>query len=307
MLRGVILTSVVMLVGATADAQQGSAGGQKPAEEKKAHPNEAGGLEGIGQRIFEALNRHRKSRGIPHASFSPRIHIALQDHVSLMVKRGYRGGPVRTRGRTSKYPKLTTRTRERHGWNLSLYDNYSNGKKGGMDADSIIKVLQAHPSIRSLLRKDLNVGAAAAAPVPDSDDYVIVVGLMRGPKKDMKNLPRVAAAEKAWAKADDKKRKSIVKGLAGFRNGDGLLLLTRALADKAVDVRKEAAKAVGKLGDCWPVPKLLDQLETEKDEKVKTELQKALTKISGQKGYDDLRKWRVWWSIERDIFVKRKR
>ena len=119
-------------------------------------------------------------------------------YVDLMVKRGYRGGPVRTRGKTSKYPRLTTRTRERHGWNLSLYDNYSNGKKRGMDPDSIIKVLQAHPSIRSLLRKDLNVGAAAAAPVPDSDDYVIVLGLMRGPKKDMKNLPRVAAAELEW-------------------------------------------------------------------------------------------------------------
>ncbi len=152
MLREVVLTSAALLVGGTVQAQQSTAGGKKPAEETKVHANEAGGIEAIGRRIFEALNRHRKSSGIPHVSFSPRIHIALQDHVDLMVKRGYRGGPVRTRGKTSKYPRLTTRTRERHGWNLSLYDNYSNGKKGGMDPDRIIKVLQAHPSIRSLLR-----------------------------------------------------------------------------------------------------------------------------------------------------------
>ena len=64
---------------------------------------------------------------------------------------------------------------------------------------------------------------------------------------------------------------------------------------------------MGKLRDCWPVPTLIAQLEAEKDEKVKTELQKALERISGQRDYDDLRKWRVWWSVEKDIFHRKKK
>lgn len=281
----------------------GQDGGQAPAAEPKPAPDD-GGPEAIGRRIFEALNRHRDANKIPAALWSARAYIALQDHLDILVKRGYRGGPPRDK----KFPKLAERTRERHGWSLSFRDNYSNGRKGGMDPDTIIKVLQSNPDIRSLLSKDLNVGAAAATNVPGTDDYCIVVGLMRAPGKDVKDLPRIEAAEKEWPEADGKKRKAIVKGLAAMGEGDTLLLLTRALADPDAEVREDAAKAVAKLGDCWPVPALLARLEAETEEPVKDQVQKALEAISGRgkKEYEGVAKWKVWWSVEQDIFVKRK-
>jgi hypothetical protein len=311
MVRTLALLACCVVSGGTARAQDGApasggatpGGGQAAPADPKPAPDE-GGPEGIGRRIFEALNRHRAASQIPAAQWSARAYIALQDHLDLIVKRGYRGGPPRDK----KYPKLSDRTRERHGWSLSLLDNYSNGRKGGMDPDSIIKILQTNPDIRSLLRKDLNAGAAAATNVPGTDDYCIVVGLMRAPAKDVKDLPRIEAAEKEWGEADAKKRQSIVKGLAAMNEGDTLLLLTRALADPDAGVREDAAKAVAKLGDCWPVPTLLARLEAESEAPVKDEIQKALEAISGRskKEYEGLAKWKVWWSVEQEIFVKRK-
>ena len=80
------------------------------------------------------------------------------------------------------------------------------------------------------------------------------------------------------------------------------------LADPDAGVREDAAKAVAKLGDCWPVPTLLARLESEGEAPVKDEIQKALEAISGRskKEYEGLAKWKVWWSVEQDIFVKRK-
>lgn len=303
MVRTALLLGCLAL-GPAAWGQDGTpAGGQQPPAEQKPAADE-GGPEAIGRRIFEALNRHRGESKIPAAQWSARAYIALQDHLDLIVKRGYRGGPPRDK----KFPKMGERTRERHGWSLSLLDNYSNGRKGGMDPDSIIKILQTNPDIRSLLRKDLNAGAAAATNVPGTDDYCIVIGLMRAPNKDVKDLPRIEAAEKEWPEADAKKRKSIVKGLAAMGDGDTLLALTRALADPDAEVREAATKAVAKLGDCWPVPTLLARLEAETEQPVKDDIQKALEAISGRskKEYEGVAKWKVWWSVEQDIFVKRK-
>jgi hypothetical protein len=295
--------TLLALVACALPAASQDAGAGQSAEGEKPASNSADGPQAIGRRIFEALNRHRKDNGVPAALLSPKCFIALHDQVQFLVAKGYRGGSVKKK----KYAKLGKRTRDRHGWSLSMLDNYSSGREGGMVPEEIIKILQADPNIRSLLRKDLNVGAAAAAKVPNSDQYVIVVGLMRMPKSKTKNLAKVAAAEKAWAKADEKKRTSIMKGMAAMKDGDALLMLTNGLSDASAAVRKQATKGCAKLRNCWPVPVLLQRFDAEKDPKIKTSVRKALEAISGKKDYkDDIRKWRVWWEIEATAF-RRKR
>jgi hypothetical protein len=299
MLRIATLTAACALLPLTAAGQDGAPPAKAEAER----------LETIGRDIFEALNRAREAEKVPRITFSSRLYVALQDHLNKMVSLGYKGGPVKVKkgllGSGKKYPKLGESAKLRHGWSISLLDNYSNGKKDGMDPDTIIKVLRAHPSIKSLLRKDLNSGASAAAPVPGTDDYVIVVGLGSVPKSKRKNVDKVDAAYTAWKDADAAKRKKIAKGLAGLRDPEALPLLTRAVEDDDLEVRKVGVKAVKGFKDPWAIPALISQLGRESDDKLKKDIHKALQSISGKKEYDDNpKRWSSWWDVERNTFKK---
>ena len=261
---------------------------------------EGGGL-AIGRRLFDALNEHRVKNGVPKAPFSTKAYIALQDHMDALVKQGYRGGPP-----GKKYEKAPARARERHGWNLTLFDNYTNGRKSSMSPAELIALLQAHPQIKSMLRTDLNAGASAATEVPGTEDLCIVVAMSREPKSWLDVRAKVDAAEAALAGADGAKRRTIAKAMGGLGDPEGLLLLTALLADPEAEVRLEAARACGALADCWPVAPLLDLLEKDPDAKVKAEARKALEAISGHRDYkDEIAKWRAWWEVERDAFRKK--
>lgn len=286
-----------------------AANGQESAGADPGTKAEAARLEQIGRDIFEALNRAREADGVPRITFSARLYVALQDHLNKMVSLGYKGGPVKEKkgllGSGKQYPKLGESAKLRHGWSISLLDNYSNGKKDGMNPDEIIKVLRAHPSIKSLLRKDLNGGASAAAPVPDTDDYVIVVGLGSIPKSQRKNVPIVDAAHTQWTEADAAKRKSIMKGLGGLGDPEAMVLLTRGIEDEDLDVRKEAVKGAGKFKDPWCVPALISQLGRETDPKLKKDIHGLLKTISANTDYDDNpKRWESWWNVERHTFKK---
>lgn len=262
--------------------------------------SEGGGL-AIGRRVFDALNDHRVKNAVPKAPFSTKAYIALQDHMDALVKQGYRGGPP-----GKKYEKAPARARERHGWNLTLFDNYTNGRKSSMSPAELIALLQAHPQIKSMLRTDLNAGASAATEVPGTEDLCIVVAMSREPKSWLDARAKVDAAEAALVGADTAKRKSVAKAMGGLGDPEGLLLLTALLADAEAEVRLEAARGCGALADCWPVAPLIDLLEKDADAKVKTEARKALEAISGHRDYkDEVAKWRAWWEVERDAFKKK--
>lgn len=304
MLRALIAPAMLVMLCLTPNAAQG-----QEAAAETTNKTEAAALEQMGRGIFEALNRAREAEKVPRIIFSARLYIALQDHLNKMVSLGYKGGPVKVKrglsGSGKKYPKLGESAKLRHGWSVSLLDNYSNGKRDGMDPDTIIEVLRAHPSIKSLLRKDLNSGASAAANVPGTDDYVIVVGLGSVPKSKRKNVAKVDAANTAWNEADAKKRKAIAKGLAGLKDPEALVLLTRAVEDEDIEVRKVGVKAVKRFKDPWPIPALIARLEAETDAKLKKDVHKTLQTITGKREYDDnVKRWRVWWEVEHATFKK---
>ncbi|MCI0343721.1 MAG: hypothetical protein L0216_21655 [Planctomycetales bacterium] len=301
-MRMLVAVGTVLAVSGLGAAQDPNGGGQAPATPAE-NPAAQGGPLAIGRRIFAALNDARASSKVPAALWSDKVYIALQDHVNALVRAGYRGqGPP-----GKSLPKSKPLALSRHGWALNLFENFTNGDKSSMSPAQIVSLLRQHPQIRSLMRTDLNCGAAAACECPGATYLIINVALAREPNSFVTVRGKVDAALGALENADGAKRLAVAKTLAGLKDPETLLGLTDLLSASEADVRKEAARGLAGLEDCWPMDKLVERIASEPDAGAKAEVQRALEAISGKRDYkDDATKWKIWWDVERDVFVKRK-
>ncbi len=223
--------------------------------------------------------------------------------MNALVRAGYRGqGPP-----GKSLPKSKPLALSRHGWALGLFENFTNGDKSSMSPAQIVSLLRQHPQIRSLMRTDLNCGAAAACECPGATYLIINVALAREPNSFVAVRAKVDAALAELEKADGAKRLAIARTLAGLKDPETLLGLTELLSAPEADVRKEAARGLAAVGDCWPMDRLVERLASDPDASVKPEVQRALEAITGKKDYKgDAAKWKIWWEVERDIFIKKK-
>jgi HEAT repeat protein len=144
------------------------------------------------------------------------------------------------------------------------------------------------PLIAALEDEYWNVKQAAAKALGNLGDSRAIRPLIRALGEDKYAFARLAAAS-ALSKLGEKKWEAIVKGdsedyrrLGNSEDHRALEPLVKALKDKDRIVRKNAASALGNLGNKQAIDHLIKAYENDTDNNVKTAIVNAVKKLKGK-------------------------